>query len=74
MVGRKLLPREVMTEASLLAEECCASHEGGVMSVTAPTHQQVQSDQVGTCDQTVTSEAGSGVMQVLTDIYSMLTM
>lgn len=42
----ELLPEEVMTEASLLAEECCTSRETAVTSVAAATHQQAQSDHV----------------------------
>lgn len=53
---------ELMTEASLLTVECCASHAGGVTPVTAATHQQVQSDQVEACDHTGTSGSGSDVM------------
>lgn len=44
------LTGEAMTEASLLTEECCNSHQGGVVSVTAAAQQQ--SDQVWTLDPT----------------------
>lgn len=39
-----VLTGKAMTEASLLTEECCNTHRGGVVSVTAATQQQ--SDQV----------------------------
>lgn len=61
--GTDLLTWEVMTEVSLLTEECCTSHEGGIVSVTATTRRRVQCDQVGTCDHTATSEVGSDVLQ-----------
>lgn len=60
----ELLSREVMTEASLLKGDCCTSLQGGITSVTATTHQQVQSDQVRTCD-TATSEAWSDAVQTV---------
>lgn len=66
----ELLTEDVMTEASLLTEECRTSHKGSVTPVTAATHQQVQSDQVGTCDHTATSEAGSGVMQFRVGVFA----
>lgn len=58
MRATAVLTGEAMTEASLLTEECCTSHQGGVMSVTAATQQQ--SDQVGTFDHTVQQPLSQG--------------